>query len=131
MSWCKTCGNFKMFDSHLCPPAFKCLPEGETYEETIYARDAETAAEKYAEQFDSEYDYSILRGTAMRMQVTSPDGEVSYFEVTGESVPEYSASGIEAPSGVETTQIGSTVGESPVGAAETPTPSDPNHHSSR
>lgn len=98
MSWCKLCNNYMLFpDRHQCPPAFVCQPAdeglyGDGNQITVHSRDAEGAAEQFAEQWDSDGDCEILRsGTGFEVKVTAPGGEVTYWSVCGESVPSYSA----------------------------------------
>jgi len=87
---------------HTCPPAWRVYePENdpgmvEPYK--IYARDPEEAAEKWADQHDSDYDYEILEagadGPGMVLAVDTQDGK-KWFKVTGEAVPQYSAEEME------------------------------------
>jgi len=96
---CKTCGSWMMFpNSHRCPPKFDVIDADGGYgkdpwqwAKAIFAHDAETAAEKYADQSDCEGDYSIIRGNEATILVRDEAGEITRWTVTGESVPSYSA----------------------------------------
>ena len=97
---CRTCGQWMMFpDTHRCPPLFHVIdPHGYgdadpwEYAAPIYARDAEAAAEKWADQHDCEGDYTIIRGSPATVHVRDAEGAVTRWIVSGESVPEYTAS---------------------------------------
>lgn len=70
--------------------------DGSGYEDTgatVWARDAETAAEKWAEDDDcSSADYLIVGGDPARVKLVNvATGEAFEFRVTGEAVPTYSA----------------------------------------
>lgn len=54
---------------------------------TIKAVDAETAAMLWA----SEQDSRSVGGQTVKVTVRTPDGEIKFFQVTGESVPQYHA----------------------------------------
>lgn len=79
--------------------AYKCAIEepGEPYWCTVYALDAERAAEKYADEYDCGGDYTILKqGEAGETYILVRDGENNAaeherFHVTGEAVPQYRA----------------------------------------
>jgi hypothetical protein len=91
VSWCKTCDNFMLFpNSHRCPPAFEC--ENDYHgSHVIRAIDSRAAAEKFADECDSNGDYTCVQGSPMLVKVTAADGTVEHFEVEGESVPSYTA----------------------------------------
>jgi hypothetical protein len=93
---CPKCGQWSLFpESHQCPPEWRCWEEeNETAEDgsTVRARCAETAAEKYAEEYDSEGDYMIVHGTDATICVRAKaGGDVERFQVSGEVVPQYHA----------------------------------------
>lgn len=59
---------------------------------TIVAHDAEQAAERYAERDDwDSAEYSVVGGSPMTVQVIAPDGTITRWLVTGETVAVYSA----------------------------------------
>lgn len=96
---CTTCGNWMMFPkSHRCPPAFQVLCADEKWDDdewawasTYYAHDAEAAAEKFAEDYDSNGDYTCVSGNDLTVDVRNAEGVVTRWTVHGESVPSYSA----------------------------------------
>lgn len=97
---CPTCGKWMMFPkSHQCPPIFEVIDEDGGYGDEdpwqwaskIYARDPETAAEKWADENDCNGDYTIIRGNEAKISVRAADGTITRWIVTGESVPEYTA----------------------------------------
>jgi hypothetical protein len=84
-------------DSHKCPPVFSVLIEdyhGDDFEDGIqvHVRDAETAAEKAIEEWDSDGDYTCAGGSEVNVTVKGPDGVVKKFVVTAEARPVYYAS---------------------------------------
>lgn len=84
--------------NHRCKPTFLvwCEEQGECEDDarTIYAHDAESAAQKWADQEDHESaEYSIV---AQKWEPTvtvqdQRDNELKWFIVSGEAVPSYSA----------------------------------------
>jgi hypothetical protein len=101
-AWCK-CGEYVSTEGpHKCPPQWDvwCPDNCEGREDglTVYACDAEEAAEKYAEECDSYGDYTIVGGAPVTV-VVSPLGDehtVKVF-VEGESVPSYTGRVVEGP----------------------------------
>ena len=97
MPFCDRCNGWSVnLTHHRCPPTWTCEPAdsfnyGEGYQQKVIAHDAELAAEKFAENWDSEGDYDILRGREFGVKVTAADGAETFWEVTGESVPNYTA----------------------------------------
>lgn len=92
---CTKCQGWIFFDSHKCPPAFEVrqvYPSGDVDDwRTFYALDAEQAAEKWAERYDSYGDYTIVQGSPATVDVQDSEGKATRFIVHGESVPSYSA----------------------------------------
>ena len=93
---CPICGEYTGFflKPHRCPPQWRVrvAEDSEYYDGDeaveIYGRDAEQAAEKFAEQWD--YD-DMLMGQKLDVEVTAagdPD-TVQKFTVSGELVPRY------------------------------------------
>lgn len=103
---CAKCDNWMMFpDSHRCPPKFEVIDADGGYGDdpwrwakTIYAHQPDDAAEKYADESDCEGDYTIIRGSPATILVRDSQGNVTHWEVSGESVPSYTAHAIEQPS---------------------------------
>jgi hypothetical protein len=84
-------------DSHVCPPKWDVWETTEAREDArhIYARNADIAAEKYAERDDANGEYSIVGGSPIWVCVAKHGSEeISTFTVEGESVPEYTATEI-------------------------------------
>jgi hypothetical protein len=95
---CPVCGGFVFRPGHICPPAWECIRiyGGEVFDpdtnesETIYALDAEDAAERYVSknwQFEGADEWKVL---------VRPGDDFSLenwqaFQVTVELVPEFSA----------------------------------------
>lgn len=95
---CKTCGEFGWFDrsagNHACSPIWEARLFGAGDDEwmDVHADDAETAAEKFCEQYDSGGDYDIIRCGSAEVEVRKPgDAEASLWDISAESVPEYHA----------------------------------------
>lgn len=64
----------------------------------MYAHDAESAVEKFAETHDCENEYGILQqGECCEQVIEARDsaGEITRWNILGESVPHYSASPVE------------------------------------
>lgn len=73
----------------------------EPYWSTLYARDMELAAEKFADRYDCEGDYTIVRagdGGEFYILVRKPEepDTMKRFHVYGESVPQYHAREVDA-----------------------------------
>jgi len=102
MPFCDTCGEWYSASKsypHVCPPIwFACWPdrEGDDGHTPIRAWSAETAAEKFAEQYDARGDYTIIGGDKARVKVWQDGGHVTWFKIAGEAVPEYTAEVIRA-----------------------------------
>ena len=80
-------------------PAYMVWNESESDEENarkIHAVDAEDAAERWADEYDSAGDYTIVGGSEENVSVRSPDGKLTKFRVSGETVAKYSATEIES-----------------------------------
>lgn len=99
MSNCKTCGAFFVNEFHKCPPIWLCWIEYNQEEcdaREVHAYSADAAAEKYAEDYDSDSgEYSIVSGRAESVCVVKDRaGKILRFALSGESVPRYSATEI-------------------------------------
>lgn len=97
---CKVWGWFNVdkpssgFSNHACPPAWEVRDKGEDDDawRTVYAAEADSAAEKYCDQTDCENDYNMLRAGKGTVEVRRPGAdEIVTFEIEAESVPQYSA----------------------------------------
>jgi hypothetical protein len=93
---CQICDEYGWPDTHVCPPTWECYEADESsYRRTIYARDAQEAAEKYAEKIDSELDYCIMKDATesneeTEIVVVTENGE-ERFLVSAEIVYRYDA----------------------------------------
>lgn len=93
---CETCGQFGWIETHKCPPRWEVWDTDSKREwaQTIYAGDAEEAAERWAHDEDAQGDYYIIGGSEAKVFVVREDGEdceIKKFSICGESVPEYHA----------------------------------------
>lgn len=97
MPFCRSCGDFMFSEErHTCPPAFLCRIDDRGYEDgdeiEVHARDAESAAEKFCDEYDSGGDYTIISAGQAMVKVTDPRSGVSTFwDIVAESVPSYTA----------------------------------------
>ncbi len=94
MKDCPRCGHFRLRECRCI--LFQCAQpwKGQVDEVSwrdVYAVDAETAAEEYAENSDCEGDYTIIRNGEAEIWVRDPENRVTVFDITAESVPEYRA----------------------------------------
>jgi hypothetical protein len=121
---CPTCREYGWLNSHRCAPIWQAREVAARYQNDwveVRGRDAEEAATKYCEETDQYGDYSIVRAGEATVEVRkAPDFEmeddeiaaipIQTFDVTAESVPQYSAYEKSAPaeaaktSGVATAQ---------------------------
>ncbi len=94
---CQICHEYTWAARHVCPPTWECYEADDPEERTtIYARDAEQAAEKYAEQTDLENEYNIMEASTRdneesEIVVVLADGKEERFLVSAEIVYQYSA----------------------------------------
>lgn len=95
---CRFCGVWSRPEEHRCPPQWLvwCPDYGqnELDARTVYARDSEQAATKWAEQSDRDGDYSIVGGSSVTAHVRRSDvagAPVEVCTVMGDSVPQYHA----------------------------------------
>ena len=97
---CPTCKGWIFFAKHTCPPSFEVRnlddKDDESAFNVVYARDEEEAAEKWADDYDSYGDYTIVGGSSVKVEVRHRNGESKFYEVSGESVPRYTASELDA-----------------------------------
>lgn len=63
----------------------------------VYAFDAEAAAEKFAEQCDSDGDYTIIKNGTGEVWVRDSDDNTTRWSIEAEAVPNYSAYQLEFP----------------------------------
>jgi DNA topoisomerase VI subunit B len=94
MKECPRCKHFRLYDCRCI--LFQCAQpwKGKVQEvdwNNVYAIDAETAAEEYAENSDCENDYTIIRNGEAEIWVRDPENNIVVFDITSESVPQYSA----------------------------------------
>lgn len=102
MDDCRRCGEYVFnFERHTCPPLWLvwCPEMGEDRDDAddIYARDAETAAKRWARAFDAGGDYDIVRGAQYIVHVLQAGvaETLRTFRVHGETVPEYHATSVD------------------------------------
>jgi len=94
---CPHCGDFGFYPRHRCPPQWQAripkdceLYDGTEDAVTVYARDAERAAEKFAEQWDFDDMLSYHTLTVEVAPLLDPDA-IQRFTVGCEWLPHYSA----------------------------------------
>ena len=89
--WCADCRDFHGPGRHM--PEYRVWREKEKAEDGVgvRARNAEHAAERWADEYDSGGDYSIVGGSPETVWVRGPEGAEARYRVSGESVPHYSA----------------------------------------
>lgn len=77
-----------------CFPIFTVIDEdGDEFE--VRAVLAEFAAERWAELNDPDnFEFAIISGSARRVKVIDSEGVSSFFSVSGETVPSYTATEI-------------------------------------
>ena len=94
---CTICGNYGWASSHQCPPLWDVHdPDSHgdlDFFSTVRAIDAQSAAEKYAEDTDAAGDYSCVGGSELRLKVRKSGTDDSWTDwaVTGETEPVYHA----------------------------------------
>lgn len=93
---CPKCERFGWLP-HACKE-FECATDWNQDPEwtTVHAMDAEQAVERYAEDYDCEGDYTIIKAgdrgeTIIRVREMGDEGGGKKFHVYGESVPQYHA----------------------------------------
>ena len=96
---CPECHEYDVVSSHRCKPVWEVWsPDlSETRDDAARIRgiSSREAAEKWGETYDSDGDYTIVGGSSVRVYVAKPlDDTVRKYEVTGEGVPEYTATEI-------------------------------------
>lgn len=96
--YCQTCGKFKYNDRHVCQPLFECrFADTKNYGDDwrqVREIDAENAAETFAEEFDCENEYEILKqGDRCEeiVQVRDQSLQLTRWRITAESRPHYYA----------------------------------------
>lgn len=103
MPWCDTCKEHTLFPArHKCAPMWEARFDGEDSADDwrkYRARDGDEVATKAAEEYDRDTgDYPIVRGNSILVEVRKV-GEIEseWFEVRGESIPQYYASPVPPP----------------------------------
>lgn len=95
MPWCDRCNAHMMFETAPCKcERFLVWPEdGYTEDDAweFWARSAEEAAKKWAEDSDAQGDYDIVRGNARKVTVRPEGGEPKRYLVHGEAQAVYYA----------------------------------------
>jgi hypothetical protein len=94
MSQCPKCAEWVSSDRHVCSPEYE-IRGGDYSDEwkKIHAPDPGTAVERWAERDDAgSAEYRIASGKSAKVYVCDPNGNVTRWTVSGERVPQYSAS---------------------------------------
>lgn len=92
---CSICREYAFLDRHRCPPIWEARIHETKFEEDwseVYADSADSAAAKFAEEYDAGGDYTIIRRGSAEVEVRKP-GETEFiiFDIQAESMPQYSA----------------------------------------
>lgn len=94
--WCPICGRIRFtVEKHACPPKWEVCDPNDDPEDwrSIYATDAEDAAERFCDEVDPHGDYQYAStGHADKILVRGADGQVQAFYVSAEAVVQYHAS---------------------------------------
>ena len=78
-------------DKHVCPPTWRVQREEDRDDDwEIYAHNAQSAATKWADQWDQD-EHQIVAGGEEKVVVIAQDGGETIFNVTGEAIPQYYA----------------------------------------
>lgn len=87
---CPICKEFGWLDNHVCAPIYTVYEEdGDPTK--IHAHDSETAAEKWAEIYDSDGSYTIGKGNDVMVTVENPNGKKRQYVISGEYFVKYDA----------------------------------------
>lgn len=102
MHTCEKCKRY-VTDRHQCHRFEACIdysdprkpwsrqPTENEWNERYTTGDAEDAAEEYADAYDCQGDYIIIRNREGRVWVRDAEGLVTRWEIEAESVPHYRA----------------------------------------
>jgi hypothetical protein len=99
---CKTCGDYDWIATHKCKPMWEVRinepsfsgPPDEAWD-VIHANNAEEAAEKFCEHYDSGSEYVIVTNGGTKVEVRKRfETETTIWDIEAESRPHYRASKI-------------------------------------
>ena len=85
---CPICGEYDFLDKHKCAPIYRVFDLDEGHDSEVRAHGFESAAEKYVQENDGDWEYSVAEGQAIELYV-SKDGVTKLIKVTGENEPVY------------------------------------------
>lgn len=94
---CRTCGEYDFLDAHGCgiPYTVRRADDDADEARTVYARDADIAAVRFCERYDSDFEYAIVRegdsGGDPEVIVRDALGKERRFWIMAETRPHYSA----------------------------------------
>lgn len=96
LKWCTPCWTHH-WDGAACLPTFEVRNAefGEDDWEEVRAAAPEYAAETWADRSDSDGDYGIISGSEVTLDVRDADGVITKWKVTGEAVPQYTATEVD------------------------------------
>jgi hypothetical protein len=101
---CKICGEWGWINSHKCAPVWEARmydPKWDQEWSEVYAYDEGAAAEKFAEEYDHNGEYDIVRRGSAEIEVRRPgEDAITLVDISAESVPEYYGY-VRTPKGVE------------------------------
>jgi len=93
---CEICEGWGESDHHKCPPAWQVVEISNEIERTVYAADAESAAERYRELDSEDYESGDDIEVSVRM-VSDVGAEWHHFDVSREYEPTYRATSRDNP----------------------------------
>lgn len=93
---CPRCKEWKLYRDNCTCQRFECAqPWNGIVSDVswceVYAPDAERAAEKFAENSDSDGDYTIIRNGEAEIWTRDENGTIEKWDIEAESVPSYNA----------------------------------------
>lgn len=91
---CRQCKEWGWTNSHRCPPAWEARLVGDGDDEwrDVHAYDAEAAAAKFCDLYDSDFEYSIVQSGEAEVEVRRlGEEEITLWDITAETVPQYNA----------------------------------------
>lgn len=92
---CSICGKYDWLAKHKCAPVWEARIHEAKWEEDwteVHASDAEEAAETFCEQHDCDGEYNIVQSGSAEVEVRKQgEDAVTLFDITAETIPQYSA----------------------------------------
>lgn len=90
---CERCGDYGWLNSHTCPPAFmvKLKDDEDEAARQVYASDADRAAVRFCERYDSDFDHQIIEHREADLEVwpVADESARQSIHIRAEMVPDY------------------------------------------